>query len=258
MLELIYKKDEIEENFLSIKDYKNHIMIKYGIWIMEKAEKDEEKEKENKKINNSSINSFSESTNNLSEEREKKILKKIKFEDEENDGKNGQVKEYVINNNLIFNLIFEGEYRNGKRYNGTYIIKMREKVYYYIIERGIFVQKKVEKINRDDLVYEGDCINGKGKIINIDGKILFIGKFKDGLKYEGKEFNRKGNIKRVINIKEMLKNILKNIFYFLKGNMIKDLNLKEKNISGMEKKSLKVYIKIIFIIKGKNLIMILN
>ena len=54
--ELIYKKDEIEENFLSIKDYKNHIMIKYGIWIMEKAEKDEEKEKETKKINNSSIN----------------------------------------------------------------------------------------------------------------------------------------------------------------------------------------------------------
>ena len=231
---------------------------------MEKAEKNEEKEI--KKINNSSINSFSESTNNLTEEREKKILKKIKFEDEENDGKNGQVKEYIISNNLIFNLIFEGEFRNGKRYNGTYIIKMREKVYYYIIERGIFVQKKVEKINRDDLVYEGDCINGKGKIINIDGKILFIGKFKDGLKYEGKEFNSnkkliyegvykggfifngsgkeyldkeliyEGEYKEGYKYKGNTKEYTKRHIYFLKGNMIKDLNIKEKNISGMEKK----------------------
>ena len=74
--------------------------------------------------------------------------------------------EIIINNNLIF----EGEYKNGKRYNGTYIIKLREKVYYFIIEQGIFVQKKVEKINPNDLIYEGDCQNGEGRIINIDGK----------------------------------------------------------------------------------------
>ena len=46
--ELIYKKDDFEENFLSIKDYKNHIMIKYGIWILEKDEKNDEKENKNK------------------------------------------------------------------------------------------------------------------------------------------------------------------------------------------------------------------
>ena len=183
--ELIYRMDEIEENFLSIKDLKNHIMIKYGIWVMEKSEKKDENKDKNKNLNQSTLNSNPDSMNNLSKEREKIIFKKLKFEDEENDGKNGQVKEYDIINNLVF----EGEYRNGKRYNGTNIIKMREKVYYFIIERGIFVQVKIEKINPNDLVYEGDCINGKGKILNIDGKILFIGEFRNGLKFKGKEFN---------------------------------------------------------------------
>ena len=174
--ELIYSLDEKEENFLSIKDYKNHIMIKDGIWIMEKNEKKIKKEKIHQSNSNSKL---------PKEKRKKRIYKIIKFEEEENDGKNGQVKEYDLNNNLIF----EGELKNRKRYNGTYIIKLREKVYYFIIERGIFVQKKVQKINPNELVYEGDCQNGKGKIINIDGKILFIGEFKNGLKYKGKEFN---------------------------------------------------------------------
>ena len=181
--ELIYKKDEDEENILSIKEYKNHVMIKEGIWVMEKVENKDKKEDKN--INNSDSNTNKESNNYLSKEKRKIIFKKIIFEDEENDGLNGKVKEYDINDNLLF----EGEYRNGKRYNGTYIIKMREKVYYFIIERGIFVQKKVEKINPNDLVYEGDCINGEGKIINIEGRILFIGTFKNGLKFQGKEFN---------------------------------------------------------------------
>ena len=59
-------------------------------------------------------------------------------------------------------------------------------------------------------------------------------------------------------MKEMLKNIQKIMYYFLMGNMKRDLNLKEKNIISMEEKNLKVYIKKIFIIKGKSLIMILN
>ena len=38
--ELIYFKDnDVEKNILSIKDFKNHIMIKEGIWIMEKKAK---------------------------------------------------------------------------------------------------------------------------------------------------------------------------------------------------------------------------
>ena len=177
--ELIYTKNETEEkNILSIKDYKNHIMIKEGLWIMEKKD---EKVKLNK------LKSYRSNSKKQfpKEETEKKIFKILKFEEEDNDGKNGKVKEYDMNNNLIF----EGEYKNGKRYNGTYIIKLREKVYYFIIEQGIFVQKKVEKINPNDLIYEGDCQNGEGRIINIDGKVLFIGEFKNGLKYKGREYN---------------------------------------------------------------------
>ena len=180
--ELVYKKDDEEENILSVKDYRNHIMIKPGIWILEKEEKKIEKPKKLSSLNNSS---------ELSKKRNKIIFKKIKFEEEENDGKNGMVKEYDINNNLIF----EGEYLNGKRYNGTYIIKMQEKVYYYIIEQGLIVEKKVEKRNKDDLIYEGDCKDGKGKILNLEGKILFNGEFKNGVKFKGKEFN---NFKKLI------------------------------------------------------------
>ena len=178
--ELIYQKDDDEEkNFLSIKDYKNNIMIKYGIWVMEKLDKEEKRK--SVKSNNSS----SQNIKNLSKKREKIIFKKLKFEEEENDGKNGKVQEYDLNDNLVF----EGEYKDGQRYNGTYIVRMISKIYYFIIERGIFVQKKVEEINKNDLIYEGDCENGEGKILNVDGKILFIGKFENKLKKKGKEFN---------------------------------------------------------------------
>jgi hypothetical protein len=53
--ELIYSLDEKEENFLSIKDYKNHIMIKDGIWIMEKNEKKIKKEKIHQSNSNSKL-----------------------------------------------------------------------------------------------------------------------------------------------------------------------------------------------------------
>ena len=52
--ELVYKKDDEEENILSVKDYRNHIMIKPGIWILEKEEKKIEKPKKLSSLNNSS------------------------------------------------------------------------------------------------------------------------------------------------------------------------------------------------------------
>ena len=76
-----------------------------------------------------------------------------------NDIRNGKGKEY--NNDGI--LIFEGEYKKGKKWNG----KIRE---YY----------------DNELIFEGEYKNGKrwngrGKELNTYNEILSIGEYKNGL-----------------------------------------------------------------------------
>ena len=86
--------------------------------------------------------------------------------------KNGKGKEYKL---ITKELIFEGEYLNGKR-NG------KGKEYYY----------------EGNLKYEGEYLNGerngKGKEYYYDGKLKFEGEYLNGKRWNGKGYNKNGNI----------------------------------------------------------------
>ena len=87
-------------------------------------------------------------------------------------GQNGEGKEYIINKNI---LIFKGEYLNGKR-NGI---------------------GKEYNIYNSQLEFEGKYLNGKrngkGKEY-YKGKLKFEGEYINGKKWNGKGYNRDGNI----------------------------------------------------------------
>ena len=81
--------------------------------------------------------------------------------------RNGKGKEYELDSNI---LLFEGEYKNGKK-NGN------GKEYY----------------NNNKLKYEGEYKNGKrngkGKEYNNKGKLVFEGEYKNGIKIKGIGYN---------------------------------------------------------------------
>jgi len=91
--------------------------------------------------------------------------------------KKGKGKEYIINTNI---LKFEGEYLNGKR-NG------KGKEYY----------------NNHKLKFEGEYLNGKrngkGKEYYNNGKLKFEGEYLNGNRWNGKRFNKNGNVDSEIN-----------------------------------------------------------
>ncbi len=123
-------------------------------------------------------------------------------------GKNGNGTEYILNtNNMIFNgeyingkrngrgneynnkkLIFEGEYLNGFRWNGTGYNNNGE--IDFIIKNGCGRGKEYN--NDGKLEYEGGYFdgkrNGKGKEYHNNGKLKFEGGYFDG-KRNGKEKN---------------------------------------------------------------------
>ena len=82
-------------------------------------------------------------------------------------------KEMEKENNIIMmeNLIFEGEYLNGKT-NG------KGKEYNYF----------------ENLIFEGEYLNGerngKGKEYNYDGSLIFEGEYLNGKKWNGKGYNK--------------------------------------------------------------------
>ena len=85
------------------------------------------------------------------------------------DGKNGKGKEY----NFEGELIFEGEYLNGKR-NG----------------KGI-------EYENGNLIFKGEYLNGKrnGKGKEYDGKdLIFEGEYLNGIKWNGKGCDKYGNL----------------------------------------------------------------
>ena len=86
--------------------------------------------------------------------------------------KNGKGREFTVNEN---NLIFEGEYINGRR-NG----------------------KGKEYNNYSELEFEGEYLNekrnGKGKELYYDGKLKFEGEYLNGQRWNGKGYNRNGII----------------------------------------------------------------
>jgi len=104
------------------------------------------------------------------------------------DGKNGKGKEYTLDKNI---LIFEGEYKNSRR-NG----KGKE---YYINSK---------------LKFEGEYLNGKrnnkGKEYYYNGELKFEGEYLNGEKWNGKGYNKNGNIDfQITNGKGKGKNIIK-------------------------------------------------
>ena len=131
---------------------------------------------------------------------------KLKFEGEFSYGnRNGKGKEYDNANQIIF----DGEYLNGKKWNGKgydnnnviYKIKngngfLKEYKYpfkYLIFESGYLDGRKngkVKEYNYGTLVFEGEYLNGKrngkGKEYNYTGKLEFEGEYLIDERWNGK------------------------------------------------------------------------
>ena len=110
--------------------------------------------------------------------------------------KNGKGKEYSSDKDK---LIFEGEYLNGKR-NGKgkeYNENGRKKF------RGEYIKgerngKGKEYNKNGNLVFKGEYLNGKrngeGKLYYSDGKLRYEGKFLNNKIWNGKIYNKDGEI----------------------------------------------------------------
>ena len=98
--------------------------------------------------------------------------------------------------NKFGDVIFEGEYKNGKRYNGIYKIKIFNKIYSYYFYKGKVFNKFIE--NDNEIIYDGEYKDnkkeGKGKEYNKKWQLIFIGEFTNGYRFKGKEFNENGEL----------------------------------------------------------------
>ena len=88
---------------------------------------------------------------------------------------------------------FEGEYLNGKKWNGNGYYSNGE-IYKLVNGKGFLK----EQTNLFEL-YEGEYLNwernGKGKEYNsINGRLVFEGEYLKGKRWTGKEYDDKGNI----------------------------------------------------------------
>ena len=96
----------------------------------------------------------------------------LEYEEEYLNGEsNGKIKEYDFNGDLIF----IGEYKDNKRWNG--------------------IEKKYVNIHK--LKYEREYINGekKGMFKEYEnGKLIFEGEHLNGKKWNGKEYDSEGNV----------------------------------------------------------------
>ena len=99
-----------------------------------------------------------------------------------NDKKDGKGKEYYINEKLIF----EGEYLEGKKWNGKGYDKNDHIIYELKNGNGLF--KELDEFG-EKIEFEGDYKNGerngKGKEY-IDGILIFEGEYLDGKIWSGK------------------------------------------------------------------------
>jgi len=105
--------------------------------------------------------------------------------------RNGKGKEYYISNNHI---IFEGEYKNGKRWNGKEYNKYGELIYDGQYLNGIWNGKGKEYNNYGFWIFEGEFLNGerwngKGVECTYDNFLEFEGEYLNGLRNgKGKEY----------------------------------------------------------------------
>ena len=88
-------------------------------------------------------------------------------------------------------LIFEGEYLNGKRWNGK-IYNEKNRILYELKEGKGYLKK----YNYDNkLKFEGEYINGKkngkGKEYYDNDKLLFEGEYLNGKRWNGKGYDLK-------------------------------------------------------------------
>ena len=98
--------------------------------------------------------------------------------------KDGKGKEYSYDY-----LVYEGEYLNGKKWNGIIYNKINNSS--FIIKNG---NGKGKEYNfHHELKYEGEFINGerngKGKEYYYNGKLKFEGEYLNGKKWNGKGYD---------------------------------------------------------------------
>ena len=106
------------------------------------------------------------------------------------DGNGINIKEYKFfeSKEALFFEIFEGEYKDGKKWNGIVeVFTKKEKEinpkYKYKYENGVI---KFDEESESKIIFEsdkGDIVNGKE--YNEYGELIFEGKYKDGKRYEG-------------------------------------------------------------------------
>ena len=141
---------------------------------------------ENKKLNLIRHNNHFQKILSINIEHYMKMSGRYKVE-----GINGKGKEYEI---VTDNLLFEGEYLNGKR-NG----------------------KGKEYKNNGDIIFEGEYLNGKrhgkGKEFNLFNKVIFEGEYIKGKRWNGNFINRQSSPSN-INDKNKNKNKDENIILY--------------------------------------------
>ena len=117
---------------------------------------------------------------------------KLKYEGEYLKGKrNGKGKEYALDL-----LIFKGEFKNDKRWNGRGYDSSHNTVYKLNNGKGL-VKEYFEK--NGELKFEGEYLNGerngKGKEYNERGILRFEGEYLDGKRNgKGKDYNEDGKL----------------------------------------------------------------
>ena len=126
---------------------------------------------------------------------------KLTYEGEYKDGKkNGKGKKYYHNDkdDYINNYIkFEGEFLNGKKWNGKGYDKKRNIIYELKNGNGYLKKYYYEYYDRGHLIFEGEYKNseknGKGKEYDHYGALIYEGEYKDGKKHgKGKEYDHYG------------------------------------------------------------------
>jgi len=106
----------------------------------------------------------------------------------------GKGKEYNWNDELLF----EGEYLNGKRWNEKRYVLNNNITYILKEGKGYFKEYN----NEGELRFKGEYLNGdkngKGKEYNRNGDKIFEGEYLNGKKWNGKGYDANNNIAYIL------------------------------------------------------------
>ena len=157
-----------------------------------------------------------------------------------NGERNGNGKEYNNEEYLIFN----GEYKNGKKWNGNGYDNSYNIV--YEINNGKGYIKEYDEFH-GFLKFEGEFYNGekngKGKVYDYDGNIIFEGEYSNGQRNgKGKKYYNNGQLK--FEGEYLYNNRRKGKSYFSSGELEFEgeyLNKRKYNGKGYDKKGNMIY-----------------